>query len=257
VVYGNQGADGGISELLHDERLVEVTRDGSGGHKKPSGKAGWLGLGPDGIEFQPVELPKTKAALEAAIVRVVTSSQAFKTAQIPWPGVPLQAEENSFDFVFPKAPGSYLELMEIAIFDVSGGFARVPFQRNAYKYVWSIWQKLSEKAMGYGGLAGSKVHLLLYTTDSAFHLLPDEEDALANCLAFVDRGFRSVTYTHASGGSSVLYPRAHPGFLEESLKRLKRVQMLGSDLSTVIKTGPNSGKVEARARRGDPPKSLK
>lgn len=231
-----------------------MSRDGGGGHKKPSGISGWLGPSPEGLQYRRLDLPKTKAELEATVVEVVTSSEAFANKEIPWPGRPVQAEENSFDFVFPEAPGTFLELMEIAQFDGPGGFARVSLRRNAYDFVWNIWQALSEKAMGYGDVGRSKLHLLLYSTDSAFHLLPGEEVGVAYCLSRVERGFRTVTYTHVTGGPSVLFPRPTAEFEGFSLQRLRNFEAIGADLSTMIKTGPNSGKVEARARRGDPPK---
>jgi hypothetical protein len=214
-----------------------------------------LGPGPDGdLKYRPLELPGTKAELEAMIVGVVTESDSYKGGKIPWPGVPVQAEENSFDFAFREKPGTFLELMEIAQFDAPGGFERAKLQRQAHKFVWGIWQKLSEKAMGYGDLSKTKVHLLLYTTDHTFHLTPWEESALSHCLEHVERGFQSVTYAHATGGATPLLPRAIPDDPGITLSRLRSIEMIGGDLPSFVKTGPNSGTVAGRARRGDPPK---
>ncbi len=234
-----------------------MARDAGGGHKKPSGKAGWVGPGPDGVKYRPLKLPLTKAELEAMVVGVVTSSEAFKASKVPWPGLPEQAEENSFDFRFPEEPGTYLELMEIAQFDAPGGFSRAKMSRHPHTFVWGIWQKLSEKAMGYGDLSRTSVHLLLYTTDHTFHLTPMEESALADSLERVDRGFRSVTYSHVTGGATPLLPRAivnDPGY---TLSRLRNFQILSADMPSTFQTGPNSARALGRTRRGDPPKPSK
>lgn len=231
---------------------MSKSRDGAGGHRKPSGTTGWLGPGPSGLEYKRLELPGTKAELEAFIVNKILSSGAFEAGKIPWPERPVQEEEQSFDFRFPSSAGAYLELLEIVDFDEPGGYARVALQRQAYFYFMKIWREISKKAARYGSRGGLAVHLVFYTTDSVFTLPPPITEALAFAFATVDRGFASVVYICANGAPEVVVPWAGVRPSRSCVERLRRISFMQSDVSAVEITGPSSGFVAARRRRGDP-----
>jgi hypothetical protein len=228
-------------------------RDAGGKHRKPRGISGWLSLVNGELKFQSTDLPCSKAEIELHFANKVVQSGAFALGVVPWPDQPVQEEENSFDFRFPGAKHTYLEAMEITYFDGPGGFDRVPMSRNAYEFTKRQWNSVASKAQRYvQRKKRSRVHLLLYATETLFALDPSLNTALA--YVFFDRKhpILSVTYVDNFKEPSVLFPRPAEEFEGYDLNELRRFEMISADLSSIRQVGPREGVVDRRAHRGDP-----
>jgi len=137
--------------------------------KKPVGTNGPVSISENEIEFQKLEYPKSKEAIEIAIVR------SFADGNIPG-GLQIssfyQQDQNDFDFKVESNCGDlYLELMEIAPLEhLHGSYANAPSEYKPYDFSKYIFDKAMGKSTRYGGSKVPRIVLLLYITDWAFVL---------------------------------------------------------------------------------------
>jgi hypothetical protein len=182
--------------------------------RKPRGINGPTVLSGDGSqEFQPLELPRAKADLEAFVCAGafrVFRDKGWNTWRAETPLRRL--DENNFDFALDTSDGvEYLDLVEFApLVGVRGGYEGAPKQYRRGQVVDSVLELIRGKRRKYGRRNPASIHLLLYVTDYRFHLSNGTVTLLRVALRRDPEGFRSLSYyapiDKEAGVLEVLFP---------------------------------------------------
>lgn len=149
------------------------------------------------LRFHQVELPPSKGEIELWILEHALAAIA---AHPPSPaleltGPPVQNPEDDFDFTLPTEAGPHhLDLMEMVILPKGA----TSYEDGTTKYyaeqmAYAIYQKIRSKAKHYGK-PKAPLHLLLYSTDWRFRVLPQVANFLKLALSLRKHPFATVAY---------------------------------------------------------------
>jgi hypothetical protein len=203
-------------------------------HRKPTGYVGPVSFPAVGgaPRFDRVRFPDTKGEIEAFILDLTL--KAFRREGFePWPAVPVRNPESDFDFTIPGETNQYLELMEVAPLEGTRGFAAAILEHHHGALADLVWTTLTQKARRYGLPQSYAVHLLIYTTDTAFQLFPEVLRIIAYHLLVSDRGFATVHYSVPADQDSAyvycLHPRPAQEFERYNIRAARSRRSLVAD----------------------------
>lgn len=221
--------------------------------RKPTGYIGPISISDEaGVEFDRIKFPVEKDQVENYVVELTLGALQRDGVDL-WGAGPQRNPENHFDFTLPASAGvEYMDLMEVAPLEGTGGFRNAPLEYNHGELADWVWTKLTQKAQGYGLPRKEAIHLLLYSTDTAFRLSEGVLEILAYCCSKVDRGFKSILYSVPEDRQSAFIYKIHPRPREEfrgfnlSAKRARKSLIADftrhEATSTVSVTVPLGGK---------------
>lgn len=139
-------------------------------NKKPTGKTGFIRIGPTGVNYHQTIFPETKEDIEKFIIeRFVNNlnqqNTFFQIKQFQ------KKIENDFDFVLDTSLGKRdMDLMEIAPKDfLNKGYSEIPNHYLDTDLGKKVWDKIEEKSNHYGNKK-QKLFLLIYSTDFRLNL---------------------------------------------------------------------------------------
>lgn len=217
--------------------------------KKPTGTIGELRMAKAGGHFEAVEWPRTKAAIETAVLDgALTSARAKGMDLFDLVRPPIQNPEDDFDFtLYTRAGEQYLDLMEVApLRAVGGSHSKAPRAYVVGELADRVWEEISRKSTGYGSAPRTTIHLLLYPTDWRFLIGREVIDLLSFWSVGREHCFTSIVFYASSNATSGdlarIYPRKVDDFSTFVESEARDRVVLNADLSA-FQNGPG-GSVE-------------
>ncbi len=176
---------------------------------KPTGELGSLQVGTGSATYRRQQWPSEKFAIEAVVLqKAIRFANLYDLTQPP-----RHNEENDFDYTLTTTRGEEdLDLMEVVLRSRldKGGYKALPPSYNIAEIVAAILEGIRHKTRRYGR-AARPLHLLIYSTDWRFSLLPRVVDTLAAAVAHEKHIFTTITYfrpdDHACGTVELVFPR--------------------------------------------------
>lgn len=224
--------------------------------RKPIGSIGPVSISDeDGVTFDRVEFPGTKDEVESFVVELTIRS--FQEGHNnPWGVKPERNPESHFDFTLPTSEAiQYLDLMEVAPLEGTGGYQRASLEHNHGELADWVWNKITQKAQHYGLPRKEDVHLLLYSTDVAFRLSEPILEILSYYCVKVDRGFKSILYSVPENKETAFTYLVHPRSPEEfrgfNLRAKRERKSLVGDLTSFSAVDGQTVRISLGGRRGD------
>lgn len=217
-------------------------------HKKPTGAVFSLRLpAAEGTAISKIQFPEQKTDVERLIVDRVISACVEKTYD-PYSlkGAPRQEPESSFDFSLSTTSGpAYLELIELAPLGNGSTYATLPHAYRVGEFAYWIYGKINSKAVHYQlHRSVSIVHLLLYSTDSRFHVKAAVVDLVTHYCQVRPPGFSTIHWfsldSATEGQVAVIWPR-HPRELDAfAYRSAENTVVLLGNMGLSTPSGENS-----------------
>lgn len=206
----------------------------SGKQRKPTGVIGTATLYGDGRQtYDQVVFPARKGAIEHAIVGATLSSKHFDVRRFyNLREDPIPLPEHGWDFQLNTIFGvRYLELMEVAVLDGTGGYEGASNIQQLGELADAIYAGIQEKVATYGPNPRSSINLLLYSTDYRFDITGGAEEIIArrlnnrNQFGRTDHCFSTVLYCVPSPEDTTLVRILFP-LSKSEVRRLKSEEYL-------------------------------
>jgi hypothetical protein len=139
-------------------------------NKKPTGKTGFIRIGPNGATYYQTEFPQTKEEIEKFIAEKFVSNLNEQKSFLQIKNF-IKNKENDFDFLLDTSIGKKdLDLMEIAPKDLmKNGYSNIPNHYSDIDFGKKVWEKVMEKNKHYG-TKKKNLFLLIYPTDFRLNL---------------------------------------------------------------------------------------